>query len=246
MVRQLSRPIQRRSAAVSSTLVALAASFLAASFLGASTGCNAMRGVNTPTDLLASSSVNRPQAVDMTAMNRTPPPQFGSPQATMANAGYNQPGMPQQGLPQQGMPQTGLAQSAIPAATAAGTIAQVSHSAPVPNACQVIIKDANGKATRSTVPLDKQYHIQDLLVKSGALKQFQRIELELLRTTPTGTKQRMNVEYDRSKRAVEMQYDYYIMPGDVLVVTEDPSTIVDDMIKKSGLVRGSSRRTNRL
>lgn len=238
MVRQLPRSNRHRSAVVSSALVALAASFL-----GASTGCNAMRGVNAPTDLLASSSVNRPQAIDMTAMNRTPPPQFASPQAAMANAGFNQQGMPQQGMPQQGMAQQGM----IPQATAAGTIAQVSHSAQLPpNACQVIIKDANGKTTRSTLPLDKQYHIQDLLVQSGALKQFQRIELELLRTTPSGTKQRMNVEYDRAKRAVEMQYDYFIMPGDVLVVTEDPSTIVDDMIKKSGLVRSSSRRTNRL
>jgi len=224
MVRQLPRSNRHRSAVVSSALVALAASFL-----GASTGCNAMRGVNAPTDLLASSSVNRPQAIDMTAMNRTPPPQFASPQAAMA---INQQGMPQQGM--------------IPQATAAGTIAQVSHSAQLPpNACQVIIKDANGKTTRSTLPLDKQYHIQDLLVQSGALKQFQRIELELLRTTPNGTKQRMNVEYDRSKRAVEMQYDYFIMPGDVLLVTEDPSTIVDDMIKNSGLVRTSSRRTSR-
>jgi len=238
--------------------------------LSAGTGCNAMRGVNAPTDLLASNSVNRPQAIDMTAANRTAPPQFTPPQLPQQQ-------FPQQQFPQQQFPQQQMAQQPFPLASAAGTtpnmlqtgmtgagmtgagmangnsatpmnggaIAQVSHNAPLPNACQVILKDADGKTTRTTLPLDKQRHIQDLLVQSGALKQFSRMDIALLRTTPSGGKQRMNVEFDRSKRAVEMQYDYFIMPGDVLLVNEDPSTIVDDMIKNSGLVRGSSRRTNR-
>lgn len=250
MVRLFHRSNRHRSALVSSALLAVAASFL-----GASTGCNAMRGVNAPTDLLASSSVNRPQAIDMTAMNRTAPPQFASPQAAFAGQGGPQMGMPQPGavqpgavqpgVPHAGLPNAGPTQPGMPNPMNAGAIAQVSHAAPLPNACQVVIKDAAGKTTRTTLPLDKQQHIQDLLVQSGALRQFTRMDLALLRTTPTGGKQRMNVEFDRSKRAVEMQYDYFIMPGDVLLVTEDPSTIVDDMIKKSGLVKTSSRRTNR-
>jgi predicted small secreted protein len=245
MVRLFHRSNRHRSALVSSAVLAVAASFL-----GDSTGCNAMRGVNAPTDLLASSSVNRPQAIDMTAMNRTAPPQFASPQAAFAGQGGPQTGMAQPGITQPGMPHAGLpnagpTQPGMPTNMNAGAIAQVSHAAPLPNACQVVIKDADGKTTRTTLPLDKQQHIQDLLVQSGALRQFTRMDIALLRTTPTGGKQRMNVEFDRSKRAVEMQYDYFIMPGDVLLVTEDPSTIVDDMIKKSGLVNTSSRRTNR-
>jgi len=240
MVRHSSRSTRHRASRLRASLASTAMFALAASFLGASTGCNAMRGVNAPTDLLASSSVNRPQAVDMTAMNRTAPPQFASPQAAFASPGFPQPGMDQHGMPNAGLGQPGAAQP-----MGQGTIAQVSHAAPLPNACQVIIKDADGKSTRTTLPLDNQQHIQDLLVKSGAIKQFSRMDIALLRTTPTGGKQRMNVEFDRSKRAVEMQYDYFIMPGDVLLVTEDPSTIVDDMIKNSGLVRTSSRRTSR-
>jgi hypothetical protein len=280
MVLPSSRSFRHRTALVSSALCALAAGML-----GAGTGCNAMRGVNAPTDLLASNSVNRPQAIDMTAANRTAPPQFTQPQLPQqqfpqqqfSQQQFPQPQMAQQPFPQASaagttpnMPQIGMAGAGMAGANLAngnlansnlansnlangnmanpmsgGAIAQVSHTAPLPNACQVILKDADGKTTRTTLPLDKQRHIQDLLVQSGALKQFSRMDIALLRTTPSGGKQRMNVEFDRSKRAVEMQYDYFIMPGDVLLVNEDPSTIVDDMIKNSGLVRSSSRRTNR-
>ncbi|MFM7070669.1 MAG: hypothetical protein ACKO38_02605, partial [Planctomycetota bacterium] len=142
MVRLFHRSTRHRSALVSSALLAVAACFL-----GASTGCNAMRGVNAPTDLLASSSVNRPQAIDMTAMNRTAPPQFASPQAAFAGqggpqTGMAQPGITQPGTPHAALPNAGSTQPGMPTNAIPGAIAQVSHAAPLPNACQVVIKDA--------------------------------------------------------------------------------------------------------
>jgi hypothetical protein len=276
MVLHTSRIIRHRAAIFSSALCVLTAGLL-----GTGAGCNAMRGVNGPSDLLASSSVNRPQAVDMAAANRSAPPQFAQPQfpqqqlqqqqqfpqSSGPQSGPAQQPFAQQPFAQQQFPQQQFAQQQfaqqqsnqqLPATQQTptglanpgmspgnGLVSQVSHNAPLPNACQVVLQDADGKTTRRTLPLDKQQHIQDLLVQSGAIKQFSRMDIALLRTTPSGGKQRMNVEFDRSKRAVEMQYDYFIMPGDVLLVTEDSSTIVDDMIKSTGLVRSSSRRTSR-
>lgn len=100
--------------------------------------------------------------------------------------------------------------------------------------CAVEIHAEGQKPKRIAVNLEDQTHVQELLDKSGATKQFRRMNVELYRRTPTGKTHKMAVNYSTKDHKVEPQNDYFIQPDDVLVVTEDTSTIVDDMLKRVG------------
>jgi len=108
----------------------------------------------------------------------------------------------------------------------------------LPNHCVVVLRDTDAASKRVNITLEKETHVQDLLTRSGALKRFRRMDIQLIRTTPTGAKHKMGVEFDRSTRKVEMQSDYFVQPGDVLVVTEDASTIIDDMLQRKAGSKG--------
>lgn len=107
-----------------------------------------------------------------------------------------------------------------------------------PNHCIVVLKDSDGAVKRVNITLEKETHIQELLTRSGAAKRYRRMDIQLIRTTPTGAKHRMGVAFDRSTRKVEMQSDYFVQPGDVLAVTEDASTILDDMLQRKAGAKG--------
>jgi hypothetical protein len=83
----------------------------------------------------------------------------------------------------------------------------------------------------------ESFHVQQALEKSGAWKKYSRMNVELARKTPQGRWTKMAVSCDRSKRKVDPQCDYQIWPGDVLIVKEDPTTIVDDMLARVGPLR---------
>ncbi|MFM7846492.1 MAG: hypothetical protein ACKPEY_19975 [Planctomycetota bacterium] len=99
--------------------------------------------------------------------------------------------------------------------------------------CAVELRSEGRKATRVSVPLNQETHVQDALVQSGAVKKFRRMNVELYRRTPAGKSHKMAVAYDSTKRQVEFQNDYFLKPDDVLVVTEDTSTMLDDMFRKA-------------
>ncbi len=85
------------------------------------------------------------------------------------------------------------------------------------------------------IPLEgENVHVQQALDKAGAWKKFNRAEIELSRQTPQGRHTKMAVTHDRGKRRIDPQCDYQIWPGDTLIVTEDPSTVVDDMLERVG------------
>ncbi len=43
----------------------------------------------------------------------------------------------------------------------------------------------------------------------------------------------MKIDYNIRGRQVESSTDYHVQPGDRLIVKEDTSTIIDDMLKSS-------------
>lgn len=116
-----------------------------------------------------------------------------------------------------------------------GAIQQVGHTTSADTTkqqCIVELRQENGKPQRVAIPLSQECHVQDLLEKSGALKKFRRMDLMLARPTPAGNTARMSVGFDRKARKVEPQNDYCVQPGDLLIVTEDTSTILDDMFNR--------------
>ena len=77
--------------------------------------------------------------------------------------------------------------------------------------------------------------VQQMLVQSGGLKKYRRAEIEVLRQRPSGGGYfTIPCEYDRETRQIDPANDYALMPGDRLVIKEDKSTIIDDIMKSAG------------
>lgn len=94
----------------------------------------------------------------------------------------------------------------------------------------------DGKPERVEMPLQAPLFLQDALDNSEALAHFRREKIQLYRkTSESAPYTRLEVAYDRSKRRVFPESDYAIHSGDRLIITEDTSTFVDDML---GSVRG--------
>ena len=94
----------------------------------------------------------------------------------------------------------------------------------------VEVREANESPAQQSVALDRVVHIQDALVKSGAIDKFRRMDVELYRPLPKGPYHRFEVRYDRKSQRVDPAFDYALQPADRLVITEDTSTIIDDML----------------
>jgi hypothetical protein len=99
--------------------------------------------------------------------------------------------------------------------------------------CQVELTSSSSKTTVVKVPVGADATVQKVLEQSGALRKFSRVELVLARALPDGNWHRMDVDYDRRQRLVQSETDYHVRPGDRLLVKEDPSTILDDMLEAS-------------
>jgi hypothetical protein len=72
--------------------------------------------------------------------------------------------------------------------------------------------------------------LQDALNTSGA--RFRKKDVYIVRTSPkTGTKHKLGANFDVGKQKVTLETDYAIHPDDVVVVAEDTSTVLDDILK---------------
>lgn len=75
-------------------------------------------------------------------------------------------------------------------------------------------------------PLHGQMTVDDALKEARVHQQFGRIKVTLLRG-----KQRMNVEYKNSRRAVEPISNYQLYAYDRILVEPDPRTMLDDALQ---------------
>jgi hypothetical protein len=69
--------------------------------------------------------------------------------------------------------------------------------------------------------------------------------VELVRPLPSGQFHRILCEYDLGTKRVTPEFDYALLPGDRLVVQEDPSNMFDDMLS-SALGPMGSKFTKRI
>jgi len=102
-----------------------------------------------------------------------------------------------------------------------------------PDAPPTFIMDVHpkGKATKSArLPYEEAMTVQEALVKAGVVRQFRRMDIELHRQLLGGGTHKIDVEFDAKSRSVPDKFDYALHPNDRLVVLQDTSTAVDDML----------------
>ena len=96
------------------------------------------------------------------------------------------------------------------------------------NTYTVEVRKADGRASLKQQELTGPLHVQEALINTKANKQFRRFKLALSRPLPDGRIHNMEMQYDRAAKRVELEYDYALLPGDRLIVTEDPITMLDE------------------
>lgn len=94
----------------------------------------------------------------------------------------------------------------------------------------VEVHSERGKLQAVEKPLTEPTHVQAALDKTGAAKKFGRFTLDLLRPLPSGGWHKMHLEVDHDTKRIPPEFDYAVMPGDRIMVTEDPSNILDDVM----------------
>lgn len=106
----------------------------------------------------------------------------------------------------------------------------------------VEVRTAKGQSEAKEQPLSGHLTIQQALVETRANKRFDRFTLELARPLPDGRRHRMTVDYDRTNKCVDPAFDYAILPGDRIIVVEDTTTLIDDMLDRAMKPFGGRQR----
>ena len=95
------------------------------------------------------------------------------------------------------------------------------------------IRPEQGKPQSVEKTLAEPIHVQTALAQAGALKKYSRATVEMYRPLPSGGWHKMSLEYDRKSHSVPPEYDYAVLPGDRIVVTEDTTTVFDDITQRA-------------
>lgn len=113
---------------------------------------------------------------------------------------------------------------------------------PVPGQFTVEVRPVKGQPITKQQPLAGPLTVQEALVHTKANKKFKRFNLELHRPLPDGRIHAMVLEYDRTVKHVDPEYDYSIQPGDKVIVVEDPKTMFDDFLQQLSAPFGGAKR----
>ena len=88
-----------------------------------------------------------------------------------------------------------------------------------------------GRPKRTEVAFQDGMVAEDVLQKTGALRRFRRETIQVARFAPSGNDPvKMEVHYDRAKKQITPGTNYAIHPGDRIMVTQDTTTMVDDLM----------------
>lgn len=93
----------------------------------------------------------------------------------------------------------------------------------------VEIREKGKQPQIAKMALPDVLYVQQAVEQSGA--RFRRMKIEIYRQLPNGSGHRLDIPFDRTKRQVPPSGDYAIHPNDRIVITEDTSTVVDDMLE---------------
>lgn len=111
-----------------------------------------------------------------------------------------------------------------------GAAKEVAPSGPPPESCVVEFRAAKKEPKAGNLVIPSDATVQHVLDKSGAVKKFSRMNVELYRKDESGAWQKMRVVYDWGSKKVDPLHDYHVRSGDRVVVTEDTRNALDDMM----------------
>ncbi|MFT5525200.1 MAG: hypothetical protein ACI9G1_002934 [Pirellulaceae bacterium] len=94
----------------------------------------------------------------------------------------------------------------------------------------VVKKSANKEPVATTIPHNPAMVVDEALEKSGGKNWFGRAKIQIVRNSQVGEKLKMDVEYNNSSKQVEPLYDYALRAGDRVIVEEDNSNALTDLI----------------
>ncbi len=97
----------------------------------------------------------------------------------------------------------------------------------------VEIRPHNEKPQAVEKTLSETTHVQNALEITGAVKKFDRAFVDIYRQLPTGGWHKMKLEFDKTTHRIAPEYDYAVLPGDRIIVTEDTSNAWDDMMDRT-------------
>ena len=90
---------------------------------------------------------------------------------------------------------------------------------------------SKGKAKRQRIAYRQGMFVSQLIQESKALKQFRREDIQLLRLADDGGSWfQMEVELDANRRNIEASTDYAVHAGDRLKITQDATSVFDDLL----------------
>lgn len=97
----------------------------------------------------------------------------------------------------------------------------------------VELKPDGKPAERYKLPLSEDgTYVAQVLKKSRAVRRFGRVNIELWRPLPNGAgHHKLDVQFNRKQREIPPRFDYAIHPDDRLLIIEDTSTILDDVLE---------------
>jgi hypothetical protein len=90
-----------------------------------------------------------------------------------------------------------------------------------------------GKPQAMERDLNEQIHVQTALDQTGATKKWDRLQIDMFRPLPNGGWHKMALEFDRDSRRVPPEFDYAVLPGDRIIVTEDATGFLDDIMERT-------------
>jgi hypothetical protein len=97
----------------------------------------------------------------------------------------------------------------------------------------VELRPEKGKPRSVEKEMTEPVHVQTALEQTGAAQKWPRCFIELYRPLPNGGWHRMQLEFDRENHRVPAEFDYAVLPGDRIVVTEDATNLMDDFMQRA-------------
>jgi hypothetical protein len=111
-------------------------------------------------------------------------------------------------------------------------VADAAATYPPPATVAIEFTAAGGKKKVQEVPIEKGTTVGDVLDKTKANRKFRRSTVAIQRTAPGGIPHKMPIEFSNDSHRVGHSTNYDLHPNDRILITEDTSTILDDLIKK--------------
>ena len=97
--------------------------------------------------------------------------------------------------------------------------------------CVVELHGEFGKPRKMILPVTAETRAQDILAASGA--RYRKMKVMILRPSPQNPAEvvKLACDFDPGDRKITLHTDYAVLPGDRVVVQQDTSTIVDDVVE---------------